>query len=93
MKKIDWMFRNSDDKNIEALIDSCYKGKRVSLPAIKHVAELKMLKDQVRRANITLIWAAYQRSAAIFESGEVYIWGMGFRNENLTKPILLFKDG
>ena len=41
---------------------------------------------------VKFIRAAYGRSCAIKNNGQVYIWGNGFKNERIEEPKLIFRE-
>ena len=74
------------DLHLFANIEGCYKGKVIQVPPQFSST------NQMYIPFIKFIRAAYRRSAAISDGGQVFVWGTGFRNEKLSKPNLIFHD-
>ena len=74
------------DMSLMTIIQGSYTGKVILLP-MQFSKEGKKYVPFVK-----FIRAAYKRSAAISEGGQVFVWGTGFRNERISKPTMLFHD-
>lgn len=71
-------------------LEELYKGKIINIDGVYYDGFGNKEKDNCRV--IKFIRAAYGRSCAVTMAGEVFIWGMGFRKEIITKPKFIFRD-